>query len=293
MDLNPSDDTSTGVSLRLQLEELDSFQHSRTEDRPSDLSVAIDLYRDDVETRLQELRIDTDASARPSGQPNLVPGLSGMLQSLSYGELLRFEAENLPRLLRSLRMTATQLRADVDRPATDQAPNSTSCVSCTDDINVDAIPVSCGHRYCLGCLQRLFELATSDVSQFPPQCCGQAITLDSKTRTALGPEIINRYLEKKLESETPNRTYCHEPQCQTFIPPAAGNDEQLGVATCSVCHRKTCTRCKKPAHGNSACPTDRADEQVLTIAQEEHWQRCPSCRRIIERNQGCNEISKW
>lgn len=47
-----SDNTSAGVALQLQLEELDDYQsnrpENRLENRLSNLIVAVDLYRDDL-----------------------------------------------------------------------------------------------------------------------------------------------------------------------------------------------------------------------------------------------------
>lgn len=87
-------------------------------------------------------------------------------------------------------------------------------------------------------------------------------------------------------------TYCHDPRCQTFIPPAAVDGKEGVVARCPLCHKQTCTQCKNAAHESAACPTDRADEQVLRLARQRNWQRCLSCRSIVERNLGCNEISE-
>ncbi|KAF5524558.1 hypothetical protein CGCA056_v005307 [Colletotrichum aenigma] len=46
------------------------------------------------------------------------------------------------------------------------------------------------------------------------------------------------------------------------------------------------------AHPNHACEQDQVTHEVLRIAAENNWQRCPHFQVIIELNQGCYHISK-
>ncbi|KAF7920911.1 hypothetical protein EAE99_007763 [Botrytis elliptica] len=59
---------------------------------------------------------------------------------------------------------------------------------------------------------------------------------------------------KKVEFDTPNRTYCSNPLCSAFIHPESIINEQ---ATCLDCSTITCTLCKATAHGGD-CPADTA-----------------------------------
>ncbi|KAK4101968.1 hypothetical protein N658DRAFT_495906 [Parathielavia hyrcaniae] len=173
-------------------------------------------------------------------------------------------------------------------------PQKIECISCGDNHHPSSISrCPCSHEYCLECLTSLFTAALSDESLFPPRCCGQPIPLDSfRAHHHLPFDLISQFLAKKAELETPDRTYCHAPACSAFIPPrdiaaAAGGD----VATCGRCWRTTCVTCKGPSHAGKDCPHDVASQELLRVAAENGWQRCYSCRRLVELDHGCNHIT--
>jgi hypothetical protein len=126
----------------------------------------------------------------------------------------------------------------------------------------------------------------TDDSLFPPKCCRQVITTGA-VRIHLSGEIVRQYEAKKIEYETPDRTYCSNAVCSTFIRAENIANEK---ATCSVCGEVTCTMCKAESHTGD-CPADTALQLLLTTANENGWQRCCSCRRLVELDIGCNHIS--
>lgn len=134
----------------------------------------------------------------------------------------------------------------------------------------------------------LFKSAMVDESLFPPRCCSQNMLLEA-TESFLPKELLEQYQEKVLEYNTSERTYCYMSICLKFIPPQY---IQNNVATCKNCHCKTCAICKEPYHKNRDCADDKEEEELLKAAVEEKWQRCYSCRRIVELTTGCNHISK-
>ena len=166
------------------------------------------------------------------------------------------------------------------------------CVACGDEhFFFDLATCACSHNYCRDCLQNRFNVATVDESMFPPQCCNRAMDLDT-CRLFLTPDIVGRFLAKKLEYESPNRTYCHNSTCSAFIPPAL---IRLGLATgtCPRCHDKTCTTCKARWHGaDTDCPDDPALHQLRRVATREGWKQCSNCKRMVELDTGCNHMSK-
>ncbi|ROV93696.1 hypothetical protein VPNG_08837 [Cytospora leucostoma] len=108
--------------------------------------------------------------------------------------------------------------------------NNVRCVTCLEYVaSCDVAKAPCNHNYCRQCLQELFKLSLTDESLFPPRCCGQPITAEAN-RMFLSPQVVGEYQAKKLERDTPNRTYCHQPQCSAFIPPHFIRDE---VARCT------------------------------------------------------------
>ncbi|KAI1814869.1 hypothetical protein GGS20DRAFT_375068 [Poronia punctata] len=144
----------------------------------------------------------------------------------------------------------------------------------------------CNHEYCRQCLQRLFKDAMVDESLFPPRCCKQPIPLD-KNRIFLDQDIIGLFREKALEYSTPNRTYCHNARCASFIPPVNYTDT---TASCSRCHVRTCRTCKRASHDGD-CPNDEQLQQVIRLARDQGWQRCQNCWGMVELNTGCNHMT--
>ncbi|KAK3345570.1 hypothetical protein B0H65DRAFT_425427, partial [Neurospora tetraspora] len=162
------------------------------------------------------------------------------------------------------------------------------CVICRDHFRSDEVAtVPCHHDYCRPCLVSLFTAAMTDESLFPPRCCSKPINLD-QCRFLLGPQLVGRFLAKKLEFETPNRTYCSQPTCSFFIPPLFIRQD---VATCVKCGHKTCGLCRGQAHTGTDCPGDPAAQEVLAMAEREGWKRCHSCKRMVELKYGCNHIT--
>lgn len=165
--------------------------------------------------------------------------------------------------------------------------NNRRCEACREDVHfVDVARLPCRHEYCRTCLGELFKASMTDESLFPPRCCREAIPVTS-VRLFLKGELVRTYERKKIEFETPNRTYCHSPNCSAFIHPRNISNE---TATCSDCALQTCTICKAQAHDGD-CPNDTALQQMLETARENGWQRCHSCWRVVELEHGCNHMT--
>jgi hypothetical protein len=160
------------------------------------------------------------------------------------------------------------------------------CAACQEQIIFfDTARVPCGHKYCRDCLQDLFRASLTDESLFPPRCSRQPIA-SGGVRIFLTSELIEQYKRKKVEFVTSDRTYCSNPICSALMSlEKVIND----VATYTDCGTKACTMCKTIAHTGD-CPLDTALQQVLETANENGWQRCYSCRRIVELDHGCNHM---
>ncbi len=161
------------------------------------------------------------------------------------------------------------------------------CIACQENVRFfDTARVLCNHEYCRDCLEDLFRASMTDDSLFPPRCCRKLITIGT-VRVFLPGDLLKQYEQKKLELDTPNRTYCSNPLCSAFIRVENITNEK---ATCPNCRTVTCTLCKAGNHGGD-CPADTALQQVLHTADENGWQRCYSCRRFVELDIGCNHIT--
>lgn len=161
------------------------------------------------------------------------------------------------------------------------------CVACQEVFRFcDTARAPCGDEYCRECLRNLFRTSLTDDSLFPPKCCKQYIPL-STVRIHLTGDLVRQYEAKKIEYKTVNRTYCSNVHCSAFIQAEHIEHEK---ATCPVCRDVTCTMCKAEEHTGD-CPADTALQLVLDTANENGWQRCYGCHRLVELDIGCNHIT--
>ncbi|OLN81204.1 putative E3 ubiquitin-protein ligase ARI5 [Colletotrichum chlorophyti] len=162
------------------------------------------------------------------------------------------------------------------------------CISCLDRYDLtDVARCPCNHEYCSSCLKTLFKNSLTDETLFPPRCCGRAIPVDNHL-PFLSPRIVGEFRAKEIEFSTQNRTYCYEKTCSTFIPPTFIRDD---IATCPRCRQKTCVMCKGAQHRRQDCAEDTLTQDLLQIAAANGWQRCYSCRRVVELLYGCNHMT--
>lgn len=160
------------------------------------------------------------------------------------------------------------------------------CVACGDRLPSPALFRSpCSHHHCRDCLISLIRSSFQDESLFPPRCCGKHIPI--VTGEWLSPALVGEFRAKKLEYDTTDRTYCSEPTCSTFVPPAVIGGEE---ARCPKCGQKTCIHCKGPSH-SGVCSKDGEAQQVLQLAAQNGWQQCYACHRVIELDHGCHHMS--
>ncbi|KAL4806770.1 hypothetical protein BDV18DRAFT_159940 [Aspergillus unguis] len=145
---------------------------------------------------------------------------------------------------------------------------------------------NCDHIYCAGCLKSLFIRATKDQSLFPPRCCREAIPLPLVEADMSEQELI-QFGSAAVEFTTTDRTYCSNTGCGKFIPPSRITADQ---AECAACNSSTCTMCKETYHHDD-CASDPALQATLSLASREGWQRCFSCRTLVQLGTGCYHMT--
>lgn len=166
-------------------------------------------------------------------------------------------------------------------------PSQRACVACMDNLSDDdddAHASPCGHKWCRTCLINRYDMAAKSTHMFPAYCCNRPILPDNDPLIA--PETWTRYFQKRAEVDTPNPTFCSKRDCSKFIPLEDINE---GEAKC-VCGHSTCGECKAEWH-TGECVPDPEREQVLSLAREQQWQTCFHCKVIVDRIDGCNEMS--
>jgi hypothetical protein len=164
------------------------------------------------------------------------------------------------------------------KTAASSMPKLTTCVCCGEISQASNVcRGTCNHEYCKDCLQTVVRHAFIDEALFPPRCCKLPFSMDNMRRF-LSPELISQFYELKEEFETPNRTYCWNSKCSTFLYP---DNILRDEGVCPKCFNVTCTICKGQEHEGD-CPEDEGIQQVIDLAAKEGWRRCDRCLRLIE-----------
>ena len=76
-------------------------------------------------------------------------------------------------------------------------------------------------------------------------------------------------------------------------------EEVVKESECPNCRRLFCAQCKVPWHAGIECgefqslhknERDREDIMLMKLAKEMKWPRCPKCRFVVERTEGCKSM---
>lgn len=120
----------------------------------------------------------------------------------------------------------------------------------------------------------------------PPKCCGTLITRSLIVSSVTAEELEEFKLTEK-EKDTREKTYCANSDYRRFVTPTYIIS---GQATYPRCKHKTYSTCKNDYHKDD-CPTDLDLRATLDLGQKKRWQRCFSCRTLVEIDWGCNHIT--
>ena len=280
------DDASADLILALQIQDLADLADLTTDhdgeetagDPSSDAHIARNLYREELRNNaaiISDLRFGEKVGEAAGDEPpspftSATPTFDQVLVN-TFG-LLTIEASS-----------ATE---DKTSSFNHWGTGNYDCIVCTDNFPArQLITAPCRDRYCKTCTGRLYDLAMKDESLFPPRCCSKPIPLGIATPVLTAAQV-QKFLEKRIEYNTPNRTYCHDTTCGAFIAPEHISGEK---AMCT-CGTMTCTVCKVAAHEDD-CPEDPAYTSFVALAATEGYQKCQQCKRLVELSLGCNHIT--
>ena len=170
-----------------------------------------------------------------------------------------------------------------DEVAKDLRSKLSDCVVCANEYtSSELVELPCQDLYCRACIESVFSLALKDETAYPPRCCIRTIPLNLVSRH-LPKALVREFKAKELELRTKDKTYCHKPTCSAFIAPHSIHN---GEAICQKCNARTCSKCRAKWHFG---PCSAGDDPVFTkFADSKRLKRCPQCRRMIEKDDGCN-----
>ncbi|BGP14324.1 hypothetical protein JCM10213_004451 [Rhodosporidiobolus nylandii] len=264
-------------------EELDNAEQ-RIGDRRMALSLDAAGREDDqaineAEREEEAARRDRELAIALDGGRTQVSSSSGSTSSM------KGSTNNSRSTLSTEPTTASSVASTSSLPSTVECP---ICLSRSPLSATTQVPCRENHHYCNPCLRNLFLLSTRDESLFPPGCDGTAIPL-SLVKEHLSSAELALYTAKAVEFNTKNRLYCSTSSCSAFLGEAQPQSK-VGVK-CDACQASTCRACKAPWHGPfGLCGAEEDDEAAKVLHDQRGYQRCPSCKRVVELRYGCDHI---
>jgi hypothetical protein len=142
------------------------------------------------------------------------------------------------------------------------------------------------HRYCDGCLGRLYSDCMTDQNLYPPRCCRLVIPWDSAS-ALLSDGLRTEFEARREELDDSKKLYCHASTCSAYVPHGKREDS---IGICQQCDVKTCTICTQGTHEGD-CPEDEALKQTRAWGDEVGAQRCTQCRNLVQLAHGCNHMT--
>ncbi|KAJ1276815.1 hypothetical protein BS78_05G244400 [Paspalum vaginatum] len=191
-------------------------------------------------------------------------------------------------------------------PAATPAADAEVCKICLEHVlpaDVHRASHGCAHAFCAGCLDRHIGAKNQDgVSDVkcPGEDCG----------SVLDPELCQGIISREtfegwsaalcmsMVRRDNNVCYCPFKDCSEIMVDDRGGE--VTESECPVCRRLFCARCGVPWHAGITCdeyeqlaPGDRGKEDLvaLEMAKGKKWKRCPSCKFLVERHEGCVHIT--
>ena len=180
------------------------------------------------------------------------------------------------------------------------AGDTETCPVCYGDLSHPE-QLGCGHSYCSGCLKHFLTSAV-DNKTFPLLCVGNEATCNVPVaipfiRRFLPDQTFQNLIEaafhKYLEQHQQELKYCTTPDCKKIYRRCTDKT----AMQCPACFSTICPSCDEEAHAGVSCQ----GQQNLRMAEEERlneqlptssgYKRCPTCRILIEKNEGCNHMT--
>ena len=176
------------------------------------------------------------------------------------------------------------------------------CPVCYGDVSHPE-QLGCGHSYCSGCLKHFLTSAV-DNKTFPLVCIGNAASCNIPIaipfiRRFLPTQTFRNLIEAAfhtyLEQHQRELKYCRTPDCKQIYRP--GTDKK-STLQCPACFASVCPSCDEEAHLGLSCEEQRihrnpAEQERLNeeLAASQGYKRCPTCRVMIEKTEGCNNMT--
>ncbi|XVE70776.1 hypothetical protein DITRI_Ditri10aG0098000 [Diplodiscus trichospermus] len=156
----------------------------------------------------------------------------------------------------------------------------------------------CSHAYCTDCMIKYVASKLQDkitAIGCPVGNC-EGLLEPEYCRNILPREVFDRWGDALCEAMVLgfDRFYCPFKDCSMLLIDDGG--QVVKESECPNCRRLFCAQCKVPWHTGIECgefqklhkdEREREDIMLMKLAKDKKWARCPSCRFVVERTQGC------
>ncbi|KAF9616150.1 hypothetical protein IFM89_028616 [Coptis chinensis] len=161
----------------------------------------------------------------------------------------------------------------------------------------------CSHFFCSDCISK--HIATKiheniNTIQCPELNC-KIVFEPENCRSFIPDEVFDRWTNALCESYfilESQKFYCPFKDCSALLVDDGG--EVVRESECPICRRLFCAQCMIPWHSDISCEDyqnldvnerGRDDRMVIELAKKKNWRRCPSCKFLVEKTDGCLHIN--
>jgi E3 ubiquitin-protein ligase RNF144 len=160
----------------------------------------------------------------------------------------------------------------------------------------------CAHAFCTVCLSDYISAKTQGGRISDIKCPGDGEDCCNVLDPELSQGVISgeafealcAALCRSMVEGAGNFCYCPFNDCSEILVDDRGGD--VPESECPACRRLFCARCRVPWHAGISCaeygqlaPGDKGKEDlvVLEMAKGEKWKRCPNCKFLVDKRDGC------
>ncbi|XP_016450089.1 E3 ubiquitin-protein ligase RSL1-like [Nicotiana tabacum] len=158
------------------------------------------------------------------------------------------------------------------------------------------------HSFCSGCIG-LHAQSKIQQNIFPVTCPGlrcRAIIEPETCKSIIPEDVFARWEEGLSESSllACEKFYCPYKNCSELL--IYDHDEEIIECICPSCQRLFCASCCVPWHTGLDCDKFQKEEKdkeedlkVEELAKNSKWMKCPHCKHIVQKADGCIHITCW
>ena len=161
--------------------------------------------------------------------------------------------------------------------------------------------LGCGHSYCPGCIQHFLKEAKS----FPLTCvaddgkCQHPISI-SMIRKFTTEQAFNKLVEsaflQHVEESKGELKFCTTADCKQLFRRAIPGS-RVRTLQCPSCFKQICGLCDEEAHEGMSCKEWKRQKELNSTeffeatAAANGLRKCPSCKKWLQKGEGCNHIT--